>query len=74
MIIDVTRILLQGLSAAEAEERLLIRWDGIPLSGMHFGPISEPVAPLADSIFHTTSTSEATSAHAGEPDCQGGGK
>eukprot|EP00965_Chrysotila_dentata_P022855 757771-Pleurochrysis_carterae.AAC.1 len=38
---------------------------------MHFGPISEPVAPLADSIFRTTSASEATSVHAGEPNCQG---
>eukprot|EP00965_Chrysotila_dentata_P017319 575067-Pleurochrysis_carterae.AAC.1 len=32
------------------------------------------LAPLADSILHTTSTSEATSAYAGGLDCQGGGR
>eukprot|EP00965_Chrysotila_dentata_P113696 3758519-Pleurochrysis_carterae.AAC.5 len=62
------------LSATEAEVKLLIKWDRISLSEIHFGPNFEPVAPIVDSILDSTSTSEATSAHApGEPDCQGGG-
>eukprot|EP00965_Chrysotila_dentata_P104368 3446531-Pleurochrysis_carterae.AAC.1 len=42
---------------------------------MHFCPIFEPFAPVGDGISHTTTTSEANSAHAGDySDRQGGGK
>eukprot|EP00965_Chrysotila_dentata_P076372 2522451-Pleurochrysis_carterae.AAC.2 len=41
----------QRLSAVEAEERLLMRGDGIPLSRMHFDLIPKPVSPLGEAIL-----------------------
>eukprot|EP00965_Chrysotila_dentata_P210137 6185716-Pleurochrysis_carterae.AAC.2 len=60
---------MRGLSPAKVGERLLVtvvRWDGIPFSGMHFDPISEPVSLAADNVSSAVSASGATPARAGE--------
>eukprot|EP00965_Chrysotila_dentata_P032706 1089812-Pleurochrysis_carterae.AAC.1 len=55
---------LRRLSAVKADEKLLVRWDSILFSEMHFNAIAEPGAQSADTILSAASTSGASS-----PDC-----